>query len=528
MPPRSAQLPSTIPQLVEEAGKQFGDACFIHDDDVVLSFATFASVVHRVAAALLQRGIKKGDRVAVWAPNIHEWVLAGIGAQCAGAILVTINTRYKGSEAAYILRESQARVLFCMGEFLGADYPAMLEGESLPQLEHQIIFRSVDIADHDKRESWDSFLQGAGADSDADIAARIASIGADDTADILFTSGTTGAPKGVMTGHGQNVRAFHHFTDIGGFGPDDRYLVVNPFFHSFGYKAGILACLIRGTRLLPHAVFDVDSVLQRIAAEKITVLPGPPTLFQSLLAHPQRDDYDLSSLRFATTGAASIPVTMIEQMHSELGFERVITAYGLTECCGLATMCRAGDSAATIATTSGRAIPETEVRCVDPQGDVVPAGEPGEIVVRGFNVMQGYFGNPEATNETIDEMGWLHTGDIGILDAAGNLRITDRLKDMFISGGFNCYPAEIENTLAGHPAIAMSAVIGIPDERLGEVAKAFVVLKNGQPLGEAELITWCREHMANYKCPRQVAFVDALPLNASGKVLKTELRGYNT
>ncbi|HVL01962.1 MAG TPA: AMP-binding protein, partial [Dongiaceae bacterium] len=299
---------------------------------------------------------------------------------------------------------------------------------------------------------------------------------------------------------------------------------INPFFHSFGYKAGILACLVKGVTLLPHAVFDASAILERIARDRISVLPGPPTLFQSLLAHPQLDQYDLSSLKRATTGAAVIPVEMIRQMKQRLGFETVITAYGLTESCGLVTMCRAGDSAEIIATTSGRVIPNVELRCIDSDNNEVPRGEPGEIVVRGYNVMQGYFENAAATADSVDEDGWLYTGDIGVMDAEGNLKITDRLKDMFITGGFNCYPAEIEKIIAGNSAVAMNAVIGVPDDRMGEVAMVFVVKKNGATLDESSLIGWCRDQMANFKVPRKVRFVDALPLNASGKVVKAELR----
>jgi len=253
-------------------------------------------------------------------------------------------------------------------------------------------------------------------------------------------------------------------------------------------------------------------------------LPGPPTLYLSMLAHPKLAETDLSSLRIAVTGAATVPPILIERMRSELGFAVVTTAYGLTECGGLATICDPADSATIIASTSGRAIPGTEVSIRDPQNRALPAGSTGEICLRGFHVMQGYFEDPQATAETIDSEGWLHTGDIGQQDAAGNLRITDRLKDMFIVGGFNCYPAEIEAGLMEHPGIAQVAVIGIPDARMGEVGCACVVLRHGVQLDEAGLIQWAREHMANYKVPRVVRFHDALPVNASNKVAKNELR----
>lgn len=514
---------ATIPALIQDAAERFGSQTFLEDADLSLSFAEFAEQAHQIAGALMSLGVNKGDRVAVWAPNCPEWVVAAIGAQVAGAVLVTLNTRYKGSEAAYILRESRAKVLFSVGQFLDTDYPAQLADEDLPSLENIVVFPCA-VGSAAPHITWQALLeQGQQANPDA-VSERAHSVSAEDLSDILFTSGTTGSPKGVMTAHGQNLKAFDTFSDILGLEAGDRYLVINPFFHSFGYKAGILACLLKGVTLLPHKVFDAELVLQRIAADRISVLPGPPTLFQSLLALPNLKDHDISTLKRATTGAAVIPVEMIHQMKSELGFETVITAYGLTESCGLVTMCRSGDSAEVIATTSGRAIPEVELRCVDSDNNEVPRGTAGEIVFRGFNVMQGYFENDKATQETIDADGWLHTGDIGIMDEAGNLKITDRLKDMFITGGFNCYPAEIEKTLAAHDAIAMCAVIGVPDERMGEVAMVFAVLKENQALTDKELISWCKEKMANYKVPRKCAFVDALPLNASGKVVKPELK----
>jgi acyl-CoA synthetase (AMP-forming)/AMP-acid ligase II len=302
----------------------------------------------------------------------------------------------------------------------------------------------------------------------------------------------------------------------------DRYLIVNPFFHTFGYKAGFIACLMRGATIIPHAVFDVPAVLQRITEERVSVLPGPPTLYQSILNVEDRGD--LSSLRLAVTGAAVVPVELIKRMRSELTFETILTAYGLTESTGVVTMCRPDDDAETIANTSGCAIPDIEVRIVDDDNNELTRGEAGEIVVRGYNVMQGYFEDPDATAETIDHDGWLHTGDIGVMDEHGYVRITDRKKDMFIVGGFNAYPAEIENELVTHPAVSQAAVVGMPDERLGEVGCAFVVPRSGESIDADELIAWSRERMANYKVPRRVEVVESLPLNASGKVLKYELR----
>ncbi|PIE40785.1 MAG: fatty acid--CoA ligase [Gammaproteobacteria bacterium] len=522
----NAMPAATIPQLVRQAAATYGDQIFLEDGSNKISFKDFETQCRQLAASLINKGIAKGDRIGIWAPNTIEWVIAAIGAQCAGAVLVTLNTRYKASEAAYILNASRARMVFSVGHFLDTDYPAQLAAEDLPHLENIVVFpcEHKTTAEH---IPWTALIDSGcllDPSTEETVSQRMAEVQGEDVSDILFTSGTTGSPKGVQTCHQQNLRAFTAFSDIVGLEQGDRYLVINPFFHSFGYKAGILACLLKGVTLLPHAVFDASLVLKRIAEDKISVLPGPPTLFQSLLAHPDLRNHDISTLKRATTGAAVIPVEMIHQMKDELGFETVITAYGLTESCGLVTMCRADDSAEIIATTSGRAIPDVELRCVDSENNEVPRGEPGEICFRGYNVMKGYFENDKATEETIDSDSWLHTGDIGVMDDQGNLKITDRLKDMFITGGFNCYPAEIEKTIAAHEAVTMCAVIGIPDERMGEVAMAFIVLNPGAELDESELITWCREKMANYKVPRKIAFVKSLPLNASGKVVKPELK----
>jgi HIP---CoA ligase len=277
--------------------------------------------------------------------------------------------------------------------------------------------------------------------------------------------------------------------------------------------------------MVPEPVFDVDRLVERVADERITVLPGPPAVFQSILDHPDRKSFDLDTLRLVVTGAAHVPVELVRGLWSELGVDTVLTAYGLTEACGTVTMCRRGDSAEVIAGTSGRAIPDVEVRVVGADGGEVPRGEAGEVVVRGYNVMRGYFHDPEASRQAIDPEGWLHTGDIGVMDGDGNVAITDRLKDMFVSGGFNVYPAEVEAVLREHPSVGQVAVIGVPDRRMGEVGAAVMVRAEGaEPVAEDELIDWTRERLANYKVPRSVRWVEALPANASGKVLKRELR----
>jgi acyl-CoA synthetase (AMP-forming)/AMP-acid ligase II len=522
-------MEQTIPRLVRASAERYAEKSAVEDADLRLSFAELADAGLRATRAFCAAGIEPGDRVGIWAPNFAEWIVAAIGLQSAGAVLVTLNTRLKGAEAGYVLRKSGARILCTTGDFLGVNYVEALRGEDLPDLERIVVLREAAAG----ATSWSDFLAAGDAVSEERARARADAVSPDDLSDLIFTSGTTGRPKGVMTTHGQNLRAFEVWSEVVGLREGDRYLIVNPFFHSFGYKAGWLSAVMRGATSIPHAVFDVPAVLERVGKERISVLPGPPTLYQSILAHPDREKYDLSCLRLSVTGAAAIPVELIHRMRDELGFETIITGYGLTETCGVVSMCRYDDDPETIANTSGRAIPDVEVRCVDRAGAEVPRGKPGEAVVRGYNVMPGYFDDEEETAKAIDADGWLHTGDIAVMDERGYLRITDRIKDMYIVGGFNCYPAEIENLMFASGQFAQAAVIGIPDERMGEVGMAFGMGEVGMafvvPAPDAEVtpesvIAWCRENMANYKVPRVVEVVDALPTNAAGKVTKFVLR----
>lgn len=527
------ETPRTIAGIVARSVELFGERTAVEDAGLRVSFRELAARAKRVAAALIQAGVQPGDRVAIWAPNGLPWIDVALGAAFARATIVPINTRWKPLEAGFALEKSRARVLFTRAEFLGTRYFDGLRAAmpGLPVLEKTILLD----APSDGAIALDHFLM-QGVDLDV-VRTRVASARPDDVSDIMFTSGTTGHPKGVATTHEQNIRAFRAWSDAVGLTAGDRYLIVNPFFHSFGFKAGILACILTGATMLPHAVFDPDAVIERLSRESISVLPGPPTLYQSLLAHSQLTAAKLPQLRLAVTGAAVVPLELIQRMNTELGFQTIITGYGLTESCGIATMCRAGDDLQTIASSSGRAIEGVDVRVVDPEGRAQPPGTPGEVVIRGYNVMQGYFEAPEQTREVIDAEGFLHTGDIGLMDERGNLRITDRLKDMYIAGGFNCYPAEIERVIATHPGVAQVAVIGIPDDRLGEVGMAFIVPRAGHfadvksESGEVSEAAWsepltafCRANLANYKVPRRFARVSELPLNASGKVVKARLR----
>ncbi len=517
-----SDLPLTVPGVLDRAARRFTTDEALVDGEVRLTFEGLADEADRAARALVAAGVEPGDRVALWAPNIWEWVVAALGVYRAGGVVVTINTRFKSGEAKHVLRTAGARLLFTVTDFLDTDYVELLgDTTDVPSLEQIVVLRGPARAG---ALGFDAFLAAA-TDVPADVtASRAAAIDPDHMASIIFTSGTTGAPKGAMLRHGASVRAYHAWSTVVGLRQGDRYLIVNPFFHAFGLMAGILASLVKGATIIPHAVFDVPSVMQRVDEERVTMLPGPPAIYQTILDHPELDKYDLSTLRLAVTGSATVPVEMIRRMGSELTFQTIVTGYGLTETTGIATMCRHDDDIDTIANTAGRPIPDVEVEVRDETGATVPVGQPGEVVVRGYNVMIGYFGDAESTAATVDPDGWLHTGDIGVLDQGGNLKITDRTKDMFIVGGFNAYPAEIENMLMSHPAVGQVAVVGVPDHRLGEVGMAFVVVRPDTSVTESALIEWAREQMANYKVPRYVEFVDALPLNASNKVLKYELR----
>jgi acyl-CoA synthetase (AMP-forming)/AMP-acid ligase II len=506
-------LPPTIPHLAQAAAAEWGDAPAILDAGEIWSFNQLWENARAAAAAFLAAGIVKGDRVAIWAPNSREWIVAAIGAQTAGAVIVPLNTRLKGREAGDILRRTHAKMLFTVASFLGANYPELLRDEDLPALQRTVRF------DRD----WHAFVSKGDKIGRELVDAALSELVADDVSDIMFTSGTTGIPKGVLTTHNRIIPMFRHWTDVVDLRPGDPYLIVNPFFHSFGFKAGWVAALIAGALIVPMAVFDVEKMIEHIEKDRIAFIPGAPTIYQSLLAELAGRKFDSSSLRSAMTGAATVPPILIERMHKELGFERVLTAYGMTECSNI-TSCRKGDPIDLVANSCGKAIPGMEVKCVDDTGVEVAPGEQGEILARGYGVMLGYLDDPEATAAAIDPDGWLHTGDIGTMDENGYLRITDRKKDMYISGGFNCYPAEIEKLLSGHPSLEMVAVIGVPDDRMGEVGKAFVILRPGASATEDQIIAWARDNMANYKVPRTVSFVSDLPRNAAGKIMKIELR----
>jgi acyl-CoA synthetase (AMP-forming)/AMP-acid ligase II len=463
------------------AADRFGDAEAVVDGPLRLTFSQVVDRIRCAAGAFADLGIDKGERVAVWAPNSAEWIIAAFGLLTAGGVLVPVNTRFKTEEAGDVIARSGAKAVLVQKGFLGQDYVAPA---GIPVIDLKSDFLS-------SGSPFERRVHGT------------------DTSDIIFTSGTTGRPKGAMMHHRQTLRMYEEWATLADLRRGDRYLQINPYFHTFGLKAGLVTSFLRGATMLPVAVFDVDTVVDLIERERITMLPGPPTLYHSLLTVGEKSK--LSTLRAGVTGAADIPVELVRRIHGELPFQTLMTGYGLTEA-GNVTLSLPGDSFEDVATTAG-------VPC---EGVEVCIAEDGEVLVRGYGVMQGYLDDPTATAQAIDGDGWLHTGDLGEFTQSGRLRIVGRKKDMFIVGGFNAYPAEIEGFLLSHPAVAQAAVIGVPDERLGQVGKAFVV-RSGD-LEDRELIDWCRDRMAGFKVPRAVQFLDALPHNATGKVMKDQLR----
>ncbi len=510
----------TVPGALDSAASSFPDREAVVDGSTRMTYAELNGAARAWARSLIAGGVRPGDRVAMWAPNSVDWIVACFGVYAAGAVLVPLNTRYKGEEAGHILRTSGATTLLTVTDFLGTSYVEQLDGVSGLDALATIVVISGEVPANAIGQG--EFLAIGDSVDDAEVDRRIAALTAETTSDIIFTSGTTGAPKGAMLGHGASISTYRSWSELVDLRPGDRYLIVYPFFHTAGLKSGMLACVVQGATMYPLPVFDVPVVLDLVQRERITMLPGPPTVFQTILNHPDLGSFDLSSVRSSVTGAAVVPVEVVRQMKEVLGIGTVVTGYGMTETTGTISMCRHDDPPEVIANTVGKPIPGMDVRVVDDDGNDVAQGQPGELIVRGSNVMQGYFADPAATAAAIHD-GWLSTGDVGLVDDDGNIHITDRKKDMFIVGGFNAYPAEIEGVLLGHPDVAQVAVVGIPDDRMGEVGVAFVVARTGTVLDERALLAWAHERLARFKL-QDVRVVDELPVTPSGKVQKFVLR----
>jgi acyl-CoA synthetase (AMP-forming)/AMP-acid ligase II len=514
----------TIPRMLRDQAARHGDAEVVASGDTTLTLAALARRAGEAARALIALGVEPGDRVAVWAPNTPDWVVAAYGVWDAGAIITPLSTRFKGIEAAGLLRKTGAKVLLVAEGFMGTSYLGLLAGErgSLPDLRHVVVLGGPAVG-QGVAMGWDEFL-AAGADVPAEAAEeRALAVGPDDLAEIMSTSGTTGTPKGVMLHHEQLLRGYWDWAELVTLREGDRYPIIAPFSHGFGINAGLLACVLRRATMMPIAVFAPDELMDLVEGRRVSVLAGAPPMFFRILDELDGPaPRDVSSLRVAICGAAAVPPELIRRLVDRVGLDRMINAYGLMEGT-VVSMTRPEDPVEVIAGTTGRAVPGVTLRIVDDEGKDLPPGERGEILVGGYGVMRGYWRDPERTAEAVDADGWLHTGDIGTLDEAGNLAIVDRKKEMFIVSGFNAYPAEIEGLLLRCPLVAQVAVIGVPDERRGEAGRAYVVPAPGSAATPDAIIAWARENMSNYKVPRRVVLVDALPVNANGKIDKPAL-----
>lgn len=512
--------------------RRFQHSARTHADRIAIRSArgdlTYTGLEHasrQLGRALLGLGIERGDRIAIWGVNSQPWVEAALGIQAAGGTLVPIGTRLRGREAEGILNAAGARIVFCDEKFGTFNYVEALLERDIPTVETIVVLDDAGGVDG-KVISLSALRSRAYSVTEEMLDQRIAQSTGDDMVDIIFTSGTTGEPKGVPMTSAQSLIACEAQRDeLTRFTPDDVFAVTYPFAHNAGYRAGWQVSVLYGVRILPVSTFDPSVLLQMIEREGVTFLPMAPPVAQAIIDHPERANVDLTTVRIVATGGTTIPVRQVEELRDAFGpGTQVQTGYGLTEAAGSVTSTMPGDPPEVVAKTVGRALASLEVKIVGPDHQELALGQVGEIAVRGPQVLKGYYKNPEATAAAFTADGFLLTGDAGSKDEQGNYAITDRIKDMYLVGGFNCYPAEIERMMQGIPGLAGVAVIGVDDQRLGQVGRAFVVKAPGAELTDEDVIAWCRKEMANYKVPRSVRFLDALPLNATGKVAKVQLR----
>jgi fatty-acyl-CoA synthase len=511
--PQGTILRKTIGEAFLDTAVRFGHrlALSSRHQQIRLSWARYAYDAQRVAAGLRSLGIVPGDRVGVWSTNCAEWMMLQFGCAIAGAVLVNVNPAYRSHEMSFVLRRSRMKALFLRREDRRADYAAILEesraGQAL-ELEHVVYLDSPD---------WDAFLR----EPDGFLYRG----GPDEPANIQYTSGTTGMPKGVLLTHVNLVNNGRFIAECMRLSSRDRIALPVPLFHCFGCVIGTMAAAATGAAcILPGAFFDPLATLDAVDAEDATAIYGVPAMFIAELNHPEFPRFRLESLRTGVMAGAPCPIEIMRRVVEEMHCRQMLVAYGQTESSPVITMSRVDDDLETRCTTVGRALPETEVRIASPTGETLAAGEQGELLARGYMVMKGYDGEPEATAQAVDRDGWLHTGDLAVMRTDGCFRITGRARDMIIRGGENIYPREIEEFLHTHPKISDVQVIGIRDERLGERVLAWVRLKPGESAGEEEIRAFCRERLAYYKVPEYIRFVDAFPMTLSGKVQKFKIR----
>ncbi|WP_224368834.1 AMP-binding protein [Hyalangium versicolor] len=518
---------STTPLLGETIGQNLQRTVERHGDAealVVLSqgfratYRQFWELTTYVARGLLALGVEKGDRVGLWSPNRFEWVVAQYALARVGAILVNLNPAYKTAELEYSLRQSGTSVLLLARGFRQSDYRKMLE-EVRPRCPE---LRLALVLDDD----WEMLRSNGTKVSERTLADREASLQFDDPINIQYTSGTTGFPKGATLSHHNVLNNGFFIGEVLRYGPADRVCIPVPFYHCFGMVIGNLACTSHGAcMVIPSEAFEPLAVLQAVQSERCTSLYGVPTMFIGELDHPRFGEFDFSTLRTGVMAGSPCPVEVMKKVQSRMNMREVTICYGMTETSPVSTQSSLEDPLDRRVSTVGRVHPHIEVKIVNPEtGAVVPQGTPGELCTRGYSVMLGYWNNAEATKSSIDEAGWMHTGDLATMDAEGYVKIVGRIKDMIIRGGENVYPREIEEFLHTHPGVSEAQVIGVPSEKYGEEVMAWVKTKPGVTLTEAELQAFCSGKISTFKIPRYWKFVTEFPLTVTGKVQKFRMR----
>ena len=487
--------------------------------DVRLTYAQFDAEVDRLARALIAAGLDKGDRLGIWSPNRAEWTLLQYATARAGVILVNINPAYRTHELRYALNQSGCRWLIAAPSFKTSDYVAMTAEvrPECPALERAIFLGSPE---------WDELLASAARVDDETYAARQAELDFDDPINIQYTSGTTGSPKGATLTHHNILNNGFFIAEGCRYTEADLVCIPVPFYHCFGMVLGNLACTTHGAcMVIPAEAFEPEAVLEAVAAERCTSLYGVPTMFIAELEHPRFAEFDLTSLRTGVMAGSPCPVEVMRKVIDRMHMSEVTICYGMTETSPVSTQTTADDDVEHRVSTVGRVHPHVEVRIADPEtGRTLPRGEPGELLTRGYSVMVGYWEEPERTAQVIDASRWMHTGDLGVMDADGYVNITGRIKDLIIRGGENISPREIEEFLYTHSDITDVQVIGVPDERYGEAVMAWVVLRDGSSCTEDDLREFCAGRIAHYKVPRYWRFTDAFPMTVTGKVQKYLMR----
>jgi fatty-acyl-CoA synthase len=514
-------LGQTIGENLEDVAARWpdADALVVPFQGVRLGYHELNAAVDELARALIGAGLEKGDRLGIWSPNNLEWVLVQYATAKAGIVLVNVNPAYRTSEAGYALEQSGCRMVVAATTFRDADYVGMLAevGSSLSSLERVV---------HLGTDDWVELLAEADGVCDADLRARMSSLDIDDPINIQYTSGTTGFPKGATLTHHNILNNGYFVGEACRYGVGDRVCIPVPLYHCFGMVLGNLACTTHGaTIVLPAPSFDADATLVAVAAERCTSLYGVPTMFIAELGHHDFASFDLTSLRTGIMAGASCPVEVMRRCMTDMHMEEVTICYGMTELSPVSTQTAVDDPVDRRVMTVGRAHPHVEVKVIHPEtGKVVPRGEPGEVCARGYSVMRGYWNDPERTAEAIDTGGWMHTGDLGVMDPDGYLNIVGRIKDMIIRGGENVYPREIEEFLYAHPDIVDVQVIGVPDERYGEEIMAWVRTRDGTTVSQQDIADYCRGRIAHYKVPRYVHVTDDFPMTVTGKIQKYRMR----